>query len=57
MMFEAKDNSKIFYNFCSDTLMKCNSISGSIIGVDKDGNCKVLSTGSKNKWRLLSKFL
>ena len=57
MIFEGKDNSKFYYNFCSETLMSCNNISGSIIGVDKDGNCKVLSTGSKNKWKKLSMIL
>ena len=56
MMFEGKDGSKIYYNFCGDTLTNCNNSTGSIIGIDNAGNCNVLSTGIKNSWRTLSKI-
>jgi hypothetical protein len=54
-MFEGTDGTKFYYNFCGETMTTCDSKTGSIIGIDKAGNCKILSSGSKNKWRSLCK--
>jgi hypothetical protein len=56
MSFEAK-NGKISYNFCGDTHMNCNNHTGSIMAVDNENNCIILSSGIQNTWRTLSNLL